>query len=91
MICRLEGQWIKLYYRRGVIMRSDTTSLILLKLDILSDAIRLESGLVSYILFEEIAINPNVREWKMDIIFYIVDIFTTCGSIYCSDSNGHYS
>jgi len=65
-------------------MRSDTISLILLKLDILSHAIWLRLRLETYILLLEIAINPNVREWKIDIILYIVDIFTNCGLIYYS-------
>ena len=65
---------------------------ILLKLDILSDAILSELGLLSYILFEETTINSDVREWKMEKGLYIVDIFTNCGLIYVeSDSNDHYS
>jgi len=51
----------------------------------------IRSGQLSYILFEETTINPNVKEWKMEKGFYIVDIFTNCGLIYCSDSNDHYS
>ena len=85
-----EGQWIKLYYKSYDTKRWDTC-LFLLKLNILSDVIWSGLGLVSCILFEEIVINPNVREWRMEKGFYIVDIFTTCGLIYCSDSNDHYS
>jgi len=43
-------------------MRSDTISLILLKLDILSDPILSVLRLISYISFEETIINPDVKE-----------------------------